>query len=55
VTETCALPLPPAIDPNQRNPGEVAPTDSTLTARFLLPRADVDPVLDEGGRPVRRR
>ena len=88
----------PTIDPSQRDPHEVAPTDSyrpadrvwvyrggtwragvvenasdraatvtyrpggaqgtgvdTLTARFLLPRADVDPVLDEGGRPLRRR
>jgi hypothetical protein len=88
----------PTIDPNQRDPREVAPTDSyrpadrvwvyrggtwragvvenasdraatvtyrpgtapatgvdTLTARFLLPRADADPVLDGGGRPPRRR
>jgi hypothetical protein len=87
----------PTIDPNQRDPREVAPTGTyrpadrvwvyrggtwragvveaasdraamvtyrpgnaratgvdTLTARYLLPRADVDPVLDEGGRPRRR-
>jgi hypothetical protein len=87
----------PTIDPNQRDPHEVAPTDSyrpadrvwvyrggswragvveassdraatvtyrptgapatgvdTLTAPFLLPRADPHPVLDEGGRPRRR-
>jgi hypothetical protein len=87
----------PTIDPNQRDPREVEPTDSyhpadrvwvyrggtwragvvetaseraatvtyrpsgaaatgvdTLTARFLLPRADADPVLDAGGRPRRR-
>jgi hypothetical protein len=87
----------PTIDPSQRDPHEVAPTDSyrpadrvwvyrggtwragvvetasdraatvtyrpsatpatgvdTLTAPFLLPRADVDPVLDQGGRPRRR-
>jgi hypothetical protein len=87
----------PTIDPNQRDPREVAPTDSyrpadrvwvyrggswragvvetaseraatvtyrpgsavatgvdTLTAPFLLPRADVDPMLDQVGRPRRR-
>jgi hypothetical protein len=87
----------PTIDPSQRDPHEVAPTDSyrpadrvwvyrggtwragvvetasdraatvtyrpgsapgtgvdTLTAPFLLPRADVDPLLDQGGRPRRR-
>ncbi len=87
----------PSIDPEERDPAEVAPTDSyrpadrvwvyrggtwragvveassdraatvtyrpgsapatgvdTLTAPFLLPRADADPVLDHGGRPRRR-
>ena len=87
----------PTVDPNQREPHDVAPTDSyrpadrvwvyrgggwragvvetasdraatvtyrpssaaatgvdTLTAPFLFPRADVDPVLDEDGRPHRR-
>ncbi len=87
----------PTIDPNQRDPRDVAPTDTyrpadrvwvyrggswragvvettseraatvtyrpseaqatgvdTLTAPFLLPRADVDPLLDERGRPRRR-
>jgi hypothetical protein len=86
----------PTIDPNQRDPHEVAPTDSyrpadrvwvyrggtwragvvettsdraatvtyrpssasatgvdTLTAPFLLPRADLDPMLDED-RPRRQ-
>jgi hypothetical protein len=88
----------PTIHPSQRDPREVAPTDSyrpadrvwvyrggtwragvveaaseraatvtyrpgsaaatgvdTLTAPFLLPRADTDPVLDQGGHPPRRR
>ena len=83
----------PTIDPDQRDPAEVAPTDSyhpadpvwvfraggwragvveaassraatvtyrpnnsrgtgvdTLTARFVLARADLDPVLDRAGR-----
>lgn len=87
----------PIIDPDKRDPAEVASTDTyqpadrvwvyrggtwragvvesaseraatvtyrpssaaatgvdTLTAPFLLPRADVDPVLDEGRRPRRR-
>jgi hypothetical protein len=87
----------PDIDPDRRDPAEVAPTDTyhpadrvwvyrggtwragvvetasdraatvtyrptgapatgvdTLTAAFLLPRADVDPLLDQGGRPSRR-
>jgi hypothetical protein len=87
----------PTIDPNQRDPHDVAPTDTyrpadrvwvyrgggwragvvettseraatvtyrpssatatgvdTLTAPFLLPRADLDPVLDEDGHPRRR-
>jgi hypothetical protein len=87
----------PTIDPSQRDPREVAPTDSyrpadrvwvyrgggwragvventsdraatvtyrpgsaqatgvdTLTAAYLLPRADADPVLDEQVRPRRR-
>ncbi len=87
----------PIIDPDLRDPAEVAPTDSyrpadrvwvyrgggwragvvetasaraatvtyrpgsepatgvdTLTAPFLLPRADLDPLLDENGHPRRR-
>lgn len=87
----------PIIDPDHRDPLEVAPTDSyrpadrvwvfrggtwragvvettseraatvtyrpgsepatgvdTLTAAFLLPRADLDPLLDQNGRPRRR-
>ena len=87
----------PDIDPDHRDPAEVAPTDSyrpadrvwvfrggrwragvvetaseraatvtyrpgsepatgvdTLTAPFLLPREDLDPILDQGGHPRRR-